>query len=280
MTITDSTARWVEQQVTSSILPALVDYIRIPNKSPSFDPDWQQHGHMERAVALCADWARQHIPADARLDVLRLGERTPLIFIEVPGRGPRGDDTVLLYGHLDKQPEMTGWRAGLGPWEPVLEGDKLYGRGGADDGYALFSALTAIAALRRDDLPHARCLVLIEACEESGSDDLPAYIEHLTPRIGELSLVVCLDSGCANYDQLWSTTSLRGLVMGTLELQRVSVWRGRCSIASRTRAPARSSWKRWRPPSHPGAQRRPSVRRRRSAARSTTNSPCSGACSR
>jgi acetylornithine deacetylase/succinyl-diaminopimelate desuccinylase-like protein len=218
MAITDSTARWVEEQVSSSILPALVEYIRIPNKSPSFDPAWKQNGHMERAVALCADWARRQLPADARLDVLRLGERTPLIFIEVPGRGARSQDTVLLYGHLDKQPEMSGWRADLGPFQPVLEGDKLYGRGGADDGYALFAALTAIAALRRDDLPHARCLVLIEACEESGSYDLPAYIDHLAQRIGELSLVVCLDSGCANYDQLWSTTSLRGLVMGTLEV--------------------------------------------------------------
>ncbi len=131
-------------------------------------------------------------------------------------------DTVLLYGHLDKQPEMTGWREGLGPWQPVLEGDKLYGRGGADDGYAIFASLTALAALDRDGAPHARAVVLIEACEESGSFDLPAYIEHLGPRIGELSLVVCLDSGCANYDQLWSTTSLRGLVVGTLDVSLLS----------------------------------------------------------
>jgi len=113
---------------------------------------------------------------------------------------------------------MTGWREGLGPWTPVIEGDKLYGRGGADDGYAIFASLTAINALRRDKIPHARCVVLIEACEESGSYDLPAYIEHLSARIGDLSLVVCLDSGCANYDQLWSTTSLRGLVIGNLEV--------------------------------------------------------------
>ena len=141
--------------------------------------------------------------------------RTPLIYMEIPGTG---DDTVLLYGHLDKQPEMTGWRDGLSPWTPVREGDKLYGRGGADDGYSIFASLTAINALRRDKLPHARCVVLIEAAEESGSFDLPAYIEHLAPRIGQLSLVVCLDSGCANYDQLWCTTSLRGLVLGTLEV--------------------------------------------------------------
>src|SRR5947199_6869253 len=135
--------------------------------------------------------------------------------MELPGST---DETVLLYGHLDKQPEMTGWREGLGPWTPVLEGDKLYGRGGADDGYAIFASLTAINALAKDNLPHARCVVLIEACEESGSYDLPAYIDHLSPRIGQLALVVCLDSGCANYDQLWSTTSLRGLVIGNLDV--------------------------------------------------------------
>ncbi|MDB4990777.1 MAG: family peptidase [Myxococcaceae bacterium] len=218
MKTADSTALWIDEQYESSILPALFDYIRIPNKSPSFDPSWRANGHMERAVELCADWARAHLPEGATLEVVRLGERTPVILIEIPGIGARAHDTVLLYGHLDKQPEMTGWREGLGPWTPVREGDKLYGRGGADDGYAIFASLTAVSALRRDNLPHARCVVLIEACEESGSYDLPAYIDHLAPRIGELSLVVCLDSGCANYDQLWSTTSLRGLVMGTLEV--------------------------------------------------------------
>jgi acetylornithine deacetylase/succinyl-diaminopimelate desuccinylase-like protein len=218
MPITDRTAQWIDDQYTTSILPTLIEYIRIPNKSPGFDPAWREHGHMERAVQLCARWAEQHLPEGARLEVVRLGERTPVILIDVPGVGARASENVLLYGHLDKQPEMSGWREDLGPWKPVLEGDKLYGRGGADDGYAIFASLTAIGALRRDGLSHARCLILIEACEESGSYDLPAYIEHLAPRFGELSLVVCLDSGCANYDQLWSTTSLRGNVLGTLEV--------------------------------------------------------------
>lgn len=218
MQISEGTAQWVAEELERSIVPTLVEYIRIPNKSPAFDPQWRSQGHMQRAVELLVHWAKQNLPVDARLEVVRLGERTPVIFIEVPGTGGRAEETVMLYGHLDKQPEMTGWREGLGPWTPVIEGDKLYGRGGADDGYALFASLTAINAARRDGLPHARAVILIEACEESGSYDLPAYIEHLAPRIGELSLVVCLDSGCANYDQLWSTTSLRGLVMGQLDV--------------------------------------------------------------
>ena len=218
MPTADATRTWVEERFRASIVPTLIDYIRIPNKSPMFDQEWRAHGHMDRAVELLAGWAKQHLPDGATLEVVRLGERTPVILIDVPATGGKAGDTVLLYGHLDKQPEMTGWRDGLGPWTPVMEGERLYGRGGADDGYAIFASLTAVGALRNDKLPHARCVILIEACEESGSFDLPAYIEHLAPRIGTPSLVVCLDSGCGNYDQLWCTTSLRGLVVGTLEV--------------------------------------------------------------
>jgi acetylornithine deacetylase/succinyl-diaminopimelate desuccinylase-like protein len=197
------------------IIPALCDYIRIPNKSPSFDRQWAEHGHMDRATQLIADWCRAQPIPGLTVEIVRLQGRTPVILMEIPGKS---DDTVLLYGHLDKQPEMVGWREGLGPWEPVREGDKLYGRGGADDGYSAFASLTALRLLGEQGVPHARCVVLIEACEESGSFDLPAYIEALAPRIGKPSLVVCLDSGCGNYDQLWSTTSLRGLVQGTLSV--------------------------------------------------------------
>jgi acetylornithine deacetylase/succinyl-diaminopimelate desuccinylase-like protein len=200
------------------IVPKLVEYIRIPNKSPMFDAHWVEHGYMEQAVSLMSDWARAKLAAlpGATLEVVRLQGRTPLIYIEVPGQG---DDTVVLYGHLDKQPEMTGWSEGLGPWTPVIRGDKLYGRGGADDGYAIFGSLAALLALREQGIAHARCVILIEACEESGSYDLPYYVEHLAERIGNPSLVVCLDSGCGNYDQLWLTTSLRGMTGGNLTVK-------------------------------------------------------------
>ena len=200
----------------SQIVPQLVEYIKIPNKSPMFDAQWAEHGYMDQAVELMAAWARAQPIPGMQLEVVRLPGRTPLIFIDIPGKS---DDCVLLYGHLDKQPEMTGWSAHLGPWKPVLEGDKLYGRGGADDGYAIFGSLAAILALQEQGVPHARCVVLIEACEESGSYDLPYYVDHLAARIGKPSLVVCLDSGCANYDQFWLTTSLRGLAGGNLTVR-------------------------------------------------------------
>lgn len=211
-----TTGRFVEAVWDRSILPTLQRYIEIPNKSPAFDHEWEANGYMERALELIADWCREETISGARLSIERLPGRTPLLFIDVPGDS---DDCVLLYGHYDKQPEFTGWRDGRGPWTPLLEGDRLYGRGGADDGYSTFAAVTALNALKEQRARHARCVVLIEGCEESGSFDLPFYLDALADRMGRPSLVVCLDSGCGNYDQLWGTTSLRGLVGGTLRVE-------------------------------------------------------------
>jgi acetylornithine deacetylase/succinyl-diaminopimelate desuccinylase-like protein len=225
---------FVEHRWEDEILPVLSEYITIPAKSPLFDPGWREHGHLERAVALLAGWCRRLAIGGLSVDVVRLEARTPLLLIEVPGTAGRGlddtgpgaardpaADTVLLYGHLDKQPEMIGWAEGLGPWSPVRRGERLYGRGAGDDGYAVFAALTALESLAEVGVPHARALVLIEACEESGSFDLPAYVDALAGRIGSPSLVICLDSGCGNYEQLWGTTSLRGVVNGLLTVEVV-----------------------------------------------------------
>lgn len=208
--------RFVDEIWSDSIIGTLTEYIRIPNKSPLFDSKWAEHGYMEDAVTLMRDWYADHAIPGAEMEVVRLPDRTPTLFIDVPGEGDR---TVLLYGHLDKQPEMSGWREDLGPWKPVLKGDKLYGRGGADDGYALFSSVAAVLALQAQGLPHANLKIIIEASEESGSPDLPAYMDALADRIGQPDLVICLDSGCGNYEQLWLTTSLRGLVGGTLDVR-------------------------------------------------------------
>ncbi|MEG3790212.1 M20 family metallopeptidase [Lysobacter sp. CCNWLW3] len=215
--------RYVGEKWDDEIVPQLVEYIRIPNKSPMFDADWVKHGYMDDAVKLMESWARAQTIPGMQVEVVRLEGRTPLIFIDIPAaHGGSDEDCVLLYGHLDKQPEMTGWDADLGPWTPVIKGDRLYGRGGADDGYAIFGSLAAIMALQEQQLPHARCVILIEACEESGSYDLPAYVDHLADRIGKPSLVVCLDSGCGNYEQLWCTTSLRGLAGGNFTVKVLS----------------------------------------------------------
>jgi acetylornithine deacetylase/succinyl-diaminopimelate desuccinylase-like protein len=200
-------------------VPALTDYIALPAKSPMFDADWVQHGFVDRVVRDAATWVEGRKVAGLKLEVLRMDGRTPLIFFEIPATKAGSGDTVLLYGHLDKQPEFNGWRKDLGPWTPKYENGLLYGRGGADDGYAVYAAITAIEALDRQGIPRPRCVGVIESGEESGSPDLPAYIDALKPRLGNVSLVVCLDSGAGNYDQLWLTSSLRGMVSGVLKVE-------------------------------------------------------------
>jgi len=215
MNISDLSS-YITETWERSIIPTLCDFVRIPNKSPLFDPSWEAHGYMDKAAVLLAEWCKRQPIKGLTVEIARLPGRTPLLFIEIPGSS---NDTVLMYGHFDKQPEFTGWRQGLGAWKPVIRDGKLYGRGGADDGYAVFSSLTAIAALQAQGIAHARCVVLIEGCEESGSFDLPFHVEALAARIGQPSLVVCLDAECADYDRLWTTTSLRGNIVGGLSIQ-------------------------------------------------------------
>ncbi|HZT06715.1 MAG TPA: M20/M25/M40 family metallo-hydrolase [Chloroflexota bacterium] len=223
-----ATRRFVDDLWARSVVPTLHDYIAIPNKSPAFDDEWRAHGHMERAVALLSEWVRSQNLPGAKVETVRLEGRTPLLIIEAEGNS---DECILVYGHYDKQPEFAGWREGLGPWSPVLQNDRLYGRGGADDGYSVFAAVAALGSIAEQGAQRARCVVLIEGCEESGSVDLPHYLDALADQIGSPGLVVCLDSGCGNYEQLWGTTSLRGLVAGTLsvELLREGVHSGSAS---------------------------------------------------
>jgi acetylornithine deacetylase/succinyl-diaminopimelate desuccinylase-like protein len=209
------TTAFVNKLWDDEIIPEISEYIRVPNKSPMFDPDWEAHGHMETAVGMLETWCRTQPIKEMAIEVVRIEGRTPVLFIDIPGDS---DKIVLLYGHYDKQPEFSGWDNDLDPWVPTIKDGRLYGRGGADDGYSTFGSLTAIRALQEQGISHAHCVVLIEGCEESGSFDLPYYIDLLQDRIGAPDLVVCLDAECGNYDQLWCTTSLRGNLTGSLRV--------------------------------------------------------------
>jgi acetylornithine deacetylase/succinyl-diaminopimelate desuccinylase-like protein len=206
----------ISTQWDAEIVPELTAYIRIPAKSPHFDPQWEANGNIERAIGLAEAWVAKQPLRGLTFEIVRLPGRTPLLYFDVAGTGDR---SVLLYGHLDKQPEMVGWREGFGPWDPLFENGKLYGRGSADDGYAVFAALAAIGALQAQGIAHSRCVGMIETCEESGSYDLPAYLDALAPRMGKVDFVVGLDSGCGDYERLWATTSLRGLAGGRLTVE-------------------------------------------------------------
>ena len=214
--LADVTQAWDED-----IVQRLHDYVEIPAKSPAFDPDWAQHGHLQTVLQQAADWVRAQQVPGLEIELVQLPGRTPVLFFEVPATRAAADgtQTVLMYGHLDKQPEFNGWRNDLGPWSPKYENGLLYGRGAADDGYAIYASIAAIQALKRQQVPHPRIVGLIETGEESGSPDLVPYIDALRTRMGDVGLVICLDSGAGNYDQLWLTTSLRGLASGVLKVE-------------------------------------------------------------
>ncbi len=219
----------VTQAWDSDITHRITDYIAIPAKSPGFDADWAAHGYIDTAMRQAAQWVEAQKVPGLKLEVLRLTKadgtpRTPVLFFEIPAHQSASQQTVLMYGHLDKQPEFSGWRNDLGPWTAKLETGKdgaarLYGRGGADDGYAVYASIAAVKALKAQNAPHPRIVGLVETCEESGSYDLLPYVDALKARLGDVSLVVCLDSGAGNYDQLWMTTSLRGMASGVLKVE-------------------------------------------------------------
>ncbi|AVS83009.1 peptidase M20 [Paracidovorax avenae] len=215
----DQALSQLSERWDGDILKQLTEYIAIPAKSPGFAPDWEQQGLLDRVLRNAADWVEAQKVPGLRLEILRMPGRTPVLFFEVEATRPASQQTVLMYGHLDKQPEFDGWRKDLGPWSPKYEDGKLYGRGGADDGYAVYASIAAVQEIQRQGVPHPRIVGLIETCEESGSRDLLPYIDLLRPRLGDVTLVICLDSGAGNYDQLWLTTSLRGMVSGTLKVQ-------------------------------------------------------------
>ena len=199
-----------------NILPTLTEYIKIPNKSPAFDPDWKQNGYMHDVLELAKKWVEKFQPEGSIIHIDEGGDKTPMIIVEIPGER---EGNILMYGHLDKQPEMEGWKDDLGPWTPVFRDNRLYGRGGADDGYALFASLGSILSLKNQGAKLPRIVVLIEFCEESGSPDLPYYMDKFAETIGDVDLVICLDSGAGNYDQFWSTVSLRGMISCNLKVE-------------------------------------------------------------
>lgn len=202
----------------NTILPALSAYIEVPNQSPDYDLEWKSNGLMEKAFNIQIEWMKSQNLKGMHYEYIHNNGRTPFLFVDIAASSPT-KHTVLMYGHMDKQPPLRPWSDGLDPHKAVIRDNKLYGRGGADDGYALFSAINSVKVLQQHHIPHGHIIVIIEAGEESGSPDLDYYMDEYRNKIGDVDLMVCLDSGSMNYEQVWLTTSLRGVSSGVLKIQ-------------------------------------------------------------
>ncbi len=215
----NSLRAFIEKTWERSVMPSLIEYVTIPAVSPAFHPEWENSAYLLQTLELAKKFCDTMKLDNAATRIITRKGRTPILLMEInptPADNPR---TVLLYGHLDKQPPATGWDSNKGPWTPVVENDRLYGRGSADDGYSIYSAVTAVKALQECGLSHPKIVILIETCEESGSWDLAHYLEECKDQIGRPDLVICLDSGCGDYERLWVTTSLRGSIVGTIDVK-------------------------------------------------------------
>ena len=210
---TELLKKYVDKQFTLNILPNLMNFIRIPNLSPLFDPNWKTNGYLFKAANLIVSYAKSLNIKNAEINLLQDSGHTPMVFIEIPASRKNDNRTVIFYGHYDKQPYGTGWDKDKSPTNPVIVDGRLYGRGSADDGYASFSILTAIKTCQEFNCLMPRICCLFEGAEESTDADLKYYFDKLIPILGDnVVAFIPLDSGCPDYDRLWMANSLRGIV--------------------------------------------------------------------
>jgi acetylornithine deacetylase/succinyl-diaminopimelate desuccinylase-like protein len=206
----EATAAYVEKWWADWYVKGLCEFIEIPNLSPMFDAEFYTNGTTQAAAKHVDDYINKlEIKGITKHSFTPEG-KPPMYVYVVEANG--NDKNVMCYGHLDKQPWMMPWREGLGPTKAVIEGDFLYGRGGADDGYAPFSCALAIKNLQVQGLPHPRFALVLETEEESGSPNLLELLALSKEAIGTPDIMFCMDSGAFNWDQLWMTSSLRGII--------------------------------------------------------------------
>ena len=215
--------RYVNDFFPNKVLPTFMNYVRIPNTTPSSDPNWKQTGNLLKAAELIVTWIKSLNLKDAKVYLLQDGDHTPFIFTDIAATRKNDDRTILFYSHFDKMPATTGWDEGKGATKPVIENGRLYGRGTADDGYASFSVFTAVKCCQDHGVPLPRICITIEGCEESGEEDLRYYFLKLKPIFGNVALFVCMDAGCEDYKRLWVTTTLRGTVQAKVTVNTLSL---------------------------------------------------------
>jgi len=200
-----------------SILPSLSEFIEIKALSPLFEPKWAELGELDQTIELFCRWLDNQDISGMNYKTYRIDGKSPVLLVTIEGTGP---GEIIFYSHLDKQPSKPElWSDGLHPLKAVRRGPWLYGRGSIDDGYGGYLCASSVLLLQEAGIPHPRCTFLIETCEESGSFDLPPYLEALSEQMGDPDMVVVMDSGGPDYEHVWMTEALRGLVSGTLSVK-------------------------------------------------------------
>lgn len=214
--------QFVESEFTNNALPSFKTFLTIENCTPAYDPDWDKNGLLKSAASHLKAYALKSSGVQGLNAILSSDEgKTPFLLVTVDSTSGDGK-SILLYGHFDKQPPNSGWSQGLGPYLPVEKDGYLYGRGSADDGYAFYAMLTIIKALQNFNIPHPKFVIILEGSEESGSIDLPIYIEEYQQFIGQPDLILALDSGIIDYNRIWLTSSLRGVVSCDLTVKTLT----------------------------------------------------------
>ncbi|CAI2368334.1 unnamed protein product [Moneuplotes crassus] len=204
---TEKSKKFIEDNFQSMFLDPISEFIKVPNLTPSFDPEFQTNGLIEQAIDNVKGYAESMDIPGLKFHVHNEEGRAPMALIEIPGNGKKN---IMVYGHLDKQPHMEGWTEGTGPTTPTIIGDKLYGRGSTDDGYVSFATLTAVKNILDQGQEIPRIVLVLEAEEESGSKDLVYLLEKCKDIIKTPDVCLCCDSGALDYKTLWLTSSLRG----------------------------------------------------------------------
>jgi len=121
-----------------------------------------------------------------------------IVYVVEPSEG--ASKTVMMYGHLDKQPYGPGWEEGVSPTDPIIRGDFMWGRGSCDDGYSAFACMLAVKAVQESGQRLPRIVLTLETEEESGSPSLLSLLKEAEPLIGTPDAMLCMDSGALDYE--------------------------------------------------------------------------------
>ena len=210
--------KYSEDQFEPFFIKGLQEFVRVENLTPMVDPEYATNGLVQKAMECVDKWIQGLNIIGLKRHVIHPEGLNPLVvYVVEPSEGCTKN--IMMYGHLDKQPYGPGWEEGLSPTDPIIRGDFMYGRGSCDDGYSAFACMLAVKALQESGAKWPRVVLTLETEEESGSPCLLALLKEAEPLIGKPDAMFCMDSGALDYEQLWLTSSLRGVCIVELTVE-------------------------------------------------------------